>query len=49
MIHKSTSKKCQACFTFIIFLHYDLNKFGLIMNAAALWTLYTGKVETAKI
>ena len=45
---KIPRKKCQACFTFIIFLHYDLNKFGIIMNAAALWTLYTGMVENLR-
>lgn len=43
-----TRWKCQVGFTVIIFLYYDLDKFGIMMNLLSLWTLYTVKSERAE-
>ena len=46
--HYKNPKKAQSLLTLIVFLCYDLDKLGILMDLLSFWTLYTVKFEKAE-
>ena len=46
--HNENPKQAQSLLTLIVFLCYDLDKLGILMDLLSFWTLYTVKFEKAE-
>ena len=46
--HDVNPEKAQSLLTLIVFLCYDLDKLGILMDLLSFWTLYTVKFEKAE-
>ena len=46
--HDVNPEKAQSLLTLIVFLCYDFDKLGILMDLLSFWTLYTVKFEKAE-